>query len=223
MNNLTNQVLDRLDPSSIEAIAVQLGIDPAQAQAAIQQAVPLVVGGLARNAASDDGANAVHSAAAAHSGLDIGSILGSVLGGSGGGSILGGMLGGGAAPNAGNAPAPGGIDTGAILGSIFGSRQDQASQGLGQASGLGTQNAGQLLAILAPIVMSVLGSLSQRQGLNPGGLGGALAQENQRIQQSGNGGLLGSVLDQDGDGQLGLGDLLKVGAEMLGGGARGRA
>lgn len=230
MSNLTNQVLDRLDPSSIEAIAAQLGIDPAQAQSAIQQAVPLVVGGLARNATTDDGANAVHSAATAHSGLDIGSILGSVLGGGaggGGGSILGDMLGGavaggGTANSSGAALPPGGLDGGAILGSIFGNRQGQASEGLGQASGLGTQNAGQLLAILAPIVMSVLGGLSQRQGLNPGGLGGALAQENQRIQQSGNGGLLGSVLDQDGDGQLGLGDLLKVGAEMLGG-ARGRA
>lgn len=221
MSNLTNQVLDRLDPSSIQAIAAQLGIDPSQAQAAIQQAVPLVVGGLARNAATDDGATAIHDAATAHSGLDIGSILGSVLGGAGGGSILGGMLGGGAS-NAGGTSQTGGIDPGAILGSIFGSRQDQATQGLGQASGLGTQNAGQLLAILTPIVMSVLGQLSQRQGLNPGGLGGALAQENQRIQQGGNGGLLGAVLDQDGDGQLGLGDLLKVGAEMLGG-ARGRA
>lgn len=221
MSNLTNQVLERLDPSSVAAIAAQLGVDPAQAQAAIQQAVPLVVGGLARNASTDEGANAIHEAATAHSGLDIGSILGSVLGGaSGGGSILGGMLGGGA--TAGNAPSSGGLDAGAILGSIFGNRQDQATQGLGQASGLGTQNAGQLLAILTPIVMSVLGQLSQRQGLNPGGLGGALAQENQRIDQSGNGGLLGAVLDQDGDGKLGLGDLLKVGAEMLGG-ARGRA
>ncbi|MFC4818998.1 DUF937 domain-containing protein [Dokdonella ginsengisoli] len=225
MSNLTNQVLERLDPSSIQAIAAQLGVDPAQAQAAIQQAVPLVVGGLARNAATDEGASAVHSAATAHSGMDIGSILGSVLGGAGGsgaGSILGDMLGGGGGAASGGTALPGGLDAGSILGSIFGGRQDQATQGLGQASGIGTQNAGQLLAILAPIVMSVLGSMSQRQGLNPGGLGGALAQENQRINQSGNGGLLGAVLDQDGDGQLGLGDLLKVGAEMLGG-TRGRA
>lgn len=30
-------------------------------------------------------------------------------------------------------------------------------------------------------------------------------------------GLLGSVLDQDGDGQVGLGDLLKMGTSLLGG------
>lgn len=207
MSNLTDQVLGQLDPASIQQIAEQLGVDPQQAQAAIQQAVPLVVGGLARNASTEEGANAIHSAAADHAGLDIGSILGGMLGGGGGGgSVLGGALGGGAG--------------GSILGSIFGNRQDQATQGLGQASGLGAQNAGQLLAILAPIVMSVLGNLSQRQGMSPGGLGSALGQESQRINQSGNGGLLGSILDQDGDGQLGLGDLLKVGAEMLG--SRGR-
>jgi hypothetical protein len=199
MSNLTDQVLNHLDPSSIQAIANQLGVDPAQAEAAIQQAVPLVVGGLAQNASTEAGANDLHSVATQHAGLDVGSILGSMLGGGGG---------------------TGGVSTGSILGSIFGGRQDQATQGLGQASGIGSQNAGQLLAILTPIVMSVLGNLSQKQGMSPGGLGSVLGQETQRITQSGNGGLLGSILDQDGDGKLGLGDLFKVGAEMLG--SRGR-
>ena len=40
-------------------------------------------------------------------------------------------------------------------------------------------------------------------------------------QQGGlGGGLIGAVLDQDGDGQLGLGDLLKLGGGLLGGGNR---
>lgn len=213
MSNLTDQVLQSLDPSSISAIAAQLGIDPAQAQAAVQQAVPLVVGGLARGASTEEGAVALHDAASAHSGFDVGSILGNVLGGGTGGagvgSILGGLLGG--------ATRGGGIDPGAILGGLFGGRQDQAAQGLGQSSGIGTQNAGMLLAILAPIVMNVLGNMSKRQGLDAGGLGGALAQENQRNSQGGQGGLLGAVLDQDGDGQFGLGDLFKLGTQVLGG------
>ena len=194
MSDLTQQVLDHLDPSSIAAIAAKLGVDPAQAEAAIQQAVPMVVGGMARNASTDAGADALHNAAADHAGTDIGSILGSVLGGAGGG--------------------------GAILGHIFGNRQDQATQGLGQASGLGTQNAGQLLAMLAPVIMGALGNMSQTQGLNSGGLGGMLAQEAQKIGQGAHGGLLTSVLDRDGDGQLGLGDLLKAGSDFLA--SRGR-
>ena len=190
MSDLTQQVLGHLDASSISAIAAQLGIDPAQAEAAIQQAVPLVVGGLAKNASTDAGADALHNAVSDHAGSDIGSILGSVLGGGGAG--------------------------GSILGHVFGNRQDQATQNLGQASGLGSQSAGQLLAMLAPVIMGVLGNTAQKQGMNAGGLGGMLGQEAQKIGQSGVGGLLSSVLDQDGDGKLGLSDLLKVGSEFLG-------
>jgi len=200
MADLSSEVLNHLDPAHIQAIAQQLGVDPAQAQAAIQQAMPLLIGGLAKNASSPQGADVLHSVLGDHAGNNVAGILGSVLGGGGGtGGMAGGM---------------------AILGHIFGARQDQAAQGLGQVSGIGQQNAGQLLAILAPVVMGVLGNMSQRQGMTPGGLGGALGQEAQRIGQSGAGGLLGAVLDQDGDGKLGIGDLLKMGEGLLG--ARGR-
>jgi len=196
MADITNEVLGQLDTSQINAIASQLGVDPSEAQSAIQQALPLLIGGLAKNASNDQGAGALHSALGDHAGNDIASVLGNVLGG---GGMGGGM---------------------SILGHIFGNRQDQAAQGLGTASGLGSQNAGQLLAILAPVVMSVLGSMSQRQGMSASGLGGVLGQEAQRIGGTGAGGLLGAVLDQDGDGKLGIGDLLKVGEGLLG--ARGR-
>jgi len=197
MSDLTNQVMGHLDDQRIQAIAQQLGVDPSQAQSAIQQAMPLLIGGLARNAQTDEGAGALHSALGDHAGSDVGSILGSVLGGGG--------LGNG----------------GAILGHIFGARQDQAAQGLGQQTGLGSQNAGQLLAILAPVVMGVLGNMSRRQGMSASGLGSVLGQEAQRIGGGNAGGLLGAVFDQDGDGKFGLGDVLKMGEGLLG--SRGRA
>lgn len=200
MTDLSGEVLNHLDTAHIQAIAQQLGVDPTQAEAAIQQAMPLLIGGLAKNASTTQGADVLHSVLGDHAGNNVGGILGSVLGG---GGSTGGMAGGMA-----------------ILGHIFGSRQDQAAQGLGQASGMGSQNAGQLLAILAPVVMGVLGNMSQRQGMSPSGLGGVLGQEAQRIGQTGAGGLLGAVLDQDGDGKLGMGDLLKMGEGLLG--ARGR-
>lgn len=202
MADLSSEVLSHLDASHIQQIAAQLGVDPNQAQQAIQQAMPLLVGGLAKNASTDQGADVLHSVLGDHAGNSVAGILGSVLGGGG---------------------TSGGLDNGmAILGHIFGARQDQAAQGLGQTTGLGSQNAGQLLAILAPVVMGVLGNMSQRQGMSASGLGSVLGQEAQRIGQSGAGGLLGAVLDRDGDGKLGIGDLLKVG-EGLFGGARGRA
>lgn len=194
MSDFTQQVLGQLDADSVAQIAAQLGIDPAQAEAAIGQAVPLLVGGLARNAQTDAGASALHRAAGNHAGFDLGSVLGSVLGGGG--------------------------DGGAILGHVFGPRQDQAAQNLGRSTGLGGQGAAQLLAMLAPIILSMLGNRTRNQGIDAGGLGGMLGRELQDMGQRGQGGLLSSVLDQDGDGQLGLGDLLKVGADMLG--SRGR-
>jgi hypothetical protein len=200
MSDLTNQVMGHLDDQRVQAIARQLGVDPAAAGTAIRQAMPLLIGGLARNAQTDQGAGALHSALGDHAGNDIGSILGSVLGGNGGGGLNNGM---------------------AILGHIFGTRQDQAAQGLGQQTGLGSQNAGQLLAILAPVVMGVLGNMSRRQGMSASGLGSVLGQEAQRIGGGNAGGLLGAVFDQDGDGKFGLGDVLKMGEGLLG--SRGRA
>lgn len=48
-------------------------------------------------------------------------------------------------------------------------------------------------------------------------LGNALAQEQSHVRNhSSVGGLLGSVLDQDGDGQLGLGDVMKLGGSLFG-------
>jgi len=177
VSGLVDNVLAHLSADQISQIAAQLGTDPAQARAAIEHAVPLIVGGMARNASTPQGADALNNALGAHAGLDVGSVLGSILGG--GGSGIGGS----------------------ILGHIFGTNQRAANQGLGQATGLGTQNAGQLMAILAPIVMAALANHAQAQGnLNPGGLGSILGQANQQIQQQGGmlGGLLNGVLNHQG-------------------------
>ncbi len=239
MTDLTSSVLAQLDSSHIDAIARQLGVSPDQAGQAVQQALPLLLGGLARNSASPQGAGALHAALERdHSGVDIGGLLGSVLGGGAGGgnsgpdlggligSVLGGGSGGGntggdlggligSVLGGGGSSSNAGVG-GAILGHIFGARRDRAAQGLGQSSGLGGAGAAQLLAMLAPLVMSVLGNMSREKGLDARSLGSVLGQENQRIQQGGVGGLLSGVLDSDGDGDLDLGDLLKACSGLLG-------
>jgi hypothetical protein len=152
----------------------------------------LIVGGVAQNASTPQGADALNNALSAHAGNDVSSVLNSVLGS--GGSGIGG----------------------AILGHIFGGNQNAANQGLGQVTGLGQQNAGQLMAILAPVVMSALANHAQGQGLNAGGLGGMLAQESQQIQQQGGtaGGLLSAVLGHSG-GNLDLSGLIRGAGGLL--------
>ena len=78
------------------------------------------------------------------------------------------------------------------------------------------------ISALAPIVLAFIAQRMSQGGAqnNPLGLAEVLGQEQRQVQQQGGlgGGLLGAVLDQDGDGQLGLGDILKIGSGMFGGG-----
>lgn len=94
--------------------------------------------------------------------------------------------------------------------------------GLAQAAQLDSGRTSQLLKILAPIVMAFL---AQRLGggqADASSLSQALGQEKQAVVQQGGvaGGLLGSVLDQYGDGQFGVSDLIKLGSGLLGSGKR---
>ena len=203
-NALTDDVYSQLEGAPLQQMAQQLGIGPAQMAGAISTALPLLLGALGRNASQPQGAEALFGALQKdHAGLDIGSVLGAVLGG-------------GAAQGNGEK----------ILGHVFGGQQPRAEQALGQATGLGGDRAGMLLKMLAPIVLAYLAKrmFEQRQAGNGGAatpqvLGEVLGQEQQRVSQQGGlgSGVLGAVLDQDGDGQLGFGDLLKIGGGLLGG------
>lgn len=197
--SLAQELFAQLQGAPLQQVSQQLGIGQAEASGAVGAALPLLMGALGRNAEQPQGAEALFGALQRnHSGLDIGSVLGSVLGGA-------------STPEANGA---------GILGHIFGGNQPRAEAGLGQATGLDSNRAGQLLKILAPIVLAFLAQrMSQGGQSSAGALSQVLGQEQQQIRQQGGlgGGLLGAVLDQDGDGQLGLGDLLKVGSGFLGG------
>ncbi|RZZ84364.1 DUF937 domain-containing protein [Pseudoxanthomonas winnipegensis] len=203
LSGMAEALFQQLQGAPVQQISAQLGTAPAQTQSAIATALPLLLGALGRNAQQPQGAEALLGAlqrdhAGAASGFDLGGLLGSVLGG-------------GAGPQ---------TDGVGILGHIFGGSTPTAASGLGQATGLGGEKASQLLALLAPIVMSYLAQrfLGNGQG-DASQLSQALGQEHAQVQQSGGlaGGLLGKVLDQDGNGQLDLGDLMKLGGSLFGG------
>lgn len=204
--SLTTDLATQLQGAPLQQIAQQLGVEPSQANAAIGAALPLLMGALGRNASQPQGAQALFGALQKdHAGLDIGSVLGAVLGGGGQGQQ--------------------------ILGHVLGDREPRAEQALGQATGLGGDKASMLLRWLAPIVMAYLakrmfenrqaGATASGNGdATPQVLGQILGQEQQQIgQQSGGlgGGVLGAVLDKDGDGDVDLSDLMKVGQSILGG------
>ena len=221
--SLTEELMGQLQGAPMQSLAQQLGVDSVQAEQAVGVALPMLFGALGQNAAQPQGAADLLGAlqrdhSSVNGAMDLGGLiggLGGLLGGAGGGGgagglgdVLGGLLGGGGSQ----------AGAGAILGNIFGGQQQQAESQLGQATGLGG-NAGQLLAMLAPLVMSFLASRVQSQGMGANDLGDALGQERGQIQVQGGaaGGILGSLLDQNGDGKLDVGDLLKIGGSFLGG------
>jgi hypothetical protein len=190
----------QLGPDTIQTVSRQLGVDPATAQQAIAAAVPMLTGGLARNAARPGGAAAIHQAVTRD---HDGSLLDDVAG------FLGqGQTGMGAA----------------ILGHVFGANQGNVAAGLSQATGLDTGKAGQLLMMLAPLVMGALGRQASQQGLDADGIAGALQRSHAQAQAqapSGLGGILSGLLDQNNDGNV-MDDVTRLGGGLLGDLFKGR-
>lgn len=172
MASLLDMVQQQLGPNEVNQISQQLGVAPAQAQSAIQAALPMVIGGMASNAAQPGGSDAIHQSLASHGG-----ILGN----------LGGLLGGG-----------GVADGGGLLGNILGQHQAPVHEGVSQASGLDSAKTRQLLLMLAPIVMGVLARRHANQS-NPAQVSEELKRESQTAQQQAQnqaphlGGLLGKI------------------------------
>ncbi|MBL8262974.1 MAG: DUF937 domain-containing protein [Xanthomonadaceae bacterium] len=214
MSTMTQDLLAQLDGAPLQQISRQLGIDQDQAAGAVGAALPLLMGALGKNASQPQGAEAL-----------FGALQKDHAGGGGIGDLLGAVLGGAQSRQ---------TDGAGVLGHIFGGQQARAEQSLGAATGLGGDRAGQLMKILAPIVMAYLakrmfsgndGGSGQSMGLGGGGnptadiLGAVLGQEQQQVRQQGGigGGLLGAVLDKDGDGDVDLSDVLKLGGGLFGG------
>ena len=194
MSDILSDLLSHIDPSTVGQIASQLGVDEGTAQQGIQAALPLLLGGLARNTESEGGADALSNA------LNTGGHDGSILE-----NLAGAVLGGG----------QGGVG-GAILGHIFGGQQQSVTGAVGQQ--MGGANGAMLLQILAPIVMGYLGKQQQSQGLDASGLAGLLGGHQQSVAQSGGGamGMIGQLLDGNHDGSP-LDDIIGMAGKFLGG------
>jgi hypothetical protein len=206
MPSIFDSVTEQLSGSNLTQLSQQIGADEATTSQAVQAALPMLLGGLARNASRPDGAASLGNALTEHQG--------GVM------QNLGGLLG-----NAEAGPGAG------ILGHIFGQRRESVESGVGQATGLKQQQVGKLLMVLAPLVMAALARRQQAHQEHevpipgastipsgPAGLPDILQREAQEAQQrapSGLGGLLG-MLDRDGDGNP-LNDL----GRMAGGGGLG--
>ena len=167
----------RLGGDATQQIGARLGADAGTTGSAITAALPLLIGALAKNASSPEGARQLHDAVARdHDGTALDQLP--------------------LDQPAGNGDA--------ILRHVLGDRRDLAERGIAQASGLDLAKVGPLLAMLAPVVMGALGRQRREGGLGPDDLAGMLGGEREAIgaRTPGMLGTLSQLLDRDRDGSI---------------------
>jgi hypothetical protein len=165
---------------SRQQISRQLGADPGTTSNAIDAALPLLLSAVARNAGNREQAQSLGRAVSED---HDGSILDDVPG---------------YLSQAQSGPGAG------ILRHVLGGKQQSVQTGLSQATGLDAGKTGQLLTMLAPLVMGALGRAKRENQLDNEGLSTLLTGENERLKESAPGvmGALGRFLDRDNDGSV---------------------
>ena len=187
MAGIMDLINSDLGKQIIGSITQQTGISEQQAGSVVANGLPEILGKLQQNNTNDGGG-----------------LLGALLGGKHDGSILdniGGYL------NCGNFD-----DGGKILGHVFGNDTASVENSLSEKTGVSSSIISKILPMLMPIIMGYLGKqVSNGSVSDSGGLGsilGGILGGSQEGGSSMGGNILTSMLDQDGDGQLGLGDAI---------------
>jgi hypothetical protein len=178
--SLLDLLQQRLGGQAVDQISRKLGADPGTTGNAIDAALPLLLTALARNAGDRGKAQSLSQAVSQD---HDGSVLDDVPG----------FL-----EHAESGPGAG------ILRHVLGGRQQQVQTGLSQATGLDPAKSGQLLAMLAPLVMGAIGRTQRENQLDATGVSTLLAGEHERLKETAPGvmGALGRFLDRDNDGSV---------------------
>ena len=202
MANLIDLLQGQLSEGLVEQFANQLGgADKKQTADATSGIISMITSALAKNAATPEGAGALASA------LDRdhdGSILDDLMG-----YATGSMQ---KKPEANTST----LNGAGILKHILGGKQGNAIDVISKMSGLGSDKTGNLMSMLAPVVLGMLGKQKRESNLDNSGLSEIL---NQTIQTESSKrkelGMIGKFLDQDGDGSV-MDDLANMGMKMFG-------
>lgn len=198
MDNFMDLLQGQLSEGLLDQLSNQIGADKQQTQAATNGILSTVMAALAKNAATPDGANSLANA------LDRdhdGSVLEDIMG----------YVGGAKQPQ--NTSM---INGAGILKHILGGKQGGAIDMISKMSGLDSGKSGNLMMMLAPMIMGALGKQKRQANLDQGGLADFLknsvqSETNQRQEM----GFIGKFLDQDGDGSI-MDDLAGMGMKAFG-------
>jgi len=193
MSGILDLIKGSIGQQAAEQVSQQIGGNQEATQRAIAAAVPLLLAALQKNSQSKSGAESLANALEKD---HDGGILGN----------LGSLFGQSTFQSSGEQ----------ILGHVLGSRQNNVSNQLGKATGLGAADVNKILANLAPVVLGAIGKAKKENNLGVSGLQDLLVNEHKQIQKTQpNLSFLEKALDGDGDGDVDLSDVLKHGSGLL--------
>lgn len=194
MSSILDALTSQLGGDALSQISRHIGADDNATSGAIAAALPTILGGLIKGAGDDRGSSA----------------LGAALDRDHDGSLLDDL--GGFLNNRDQQEKHGG----GILGHVFRGQEAGVAGAVAKSSGLDSGSAGQLMKILAPMVMAQLGRQKRQSNLDNNGLSDLLRGERKQIEARPEMGMFSKMLDRDGDGSA-FDDIAKAGAGMLGG------
>ncbi|MBK8818233.1 MAG: DUF937 domain-containing protein [Saprospiraceae bacterium] len=172
----------------LDNITSQLGVnDTNKASSALDTTINVLMNAMAKNASSPDGAGSlVNAVTKDHDG----SILDNIT------DYFSGQF---------QPQNPSAINGKGILDHLLGGKQETAASTIGKETGMDAGQIMKMMAMVAPILMGVLGKANQNTQNAPsgGGLIDMLLNSTKKINsQSNQGGLLSQILDKDGDGSI---------------------
>jgi hypothetical protein len=179
MSSMLESLMGQLAGGNLGALSKAVGTDEKATQGALAAALPMLLAGLAKNSAQEDGAAALHRALEKD---HDGALLDDVSGFLGKGD---------------STPGEG------ILRHVFGDRRAAIERGVSRSAGIDPAQAARLLAMAAPMIMAFLGRQRRQGALDPAALGRMLGDQNRSVQQAAPQlGGLARLLDADGDGSI---------------------
>ena len=185
--NLMDMLQGNMSDALIDQLSNQIGgADKQQTARATEGIMTTLMGALAKNASTPEGANSLFNALEKD---HDGGIL----------DDLSGLIGGNVRPE--QQRAANGMG---ILKHLLGGKQNGAIDMISQMSGLDSGKTGNLMAMLAPVIMGTLGKTKRQQGLDVGGIASLLTNSvsTQRGSNNPTMDLVTRMLDADGDGSI---------------------
>jgi len=197
MSNLFNEVSQHLNDDVIMQLANQIGAqDPNQVKKAAGGITEILLDVIAKNANNQQSGGGLYGAIERdHDGGILGNLLGVLKGQS-------------------KVNNPKTMNGEGIVNHLLGDRVMETAQIINKYSGLDLFKSGTLMQLIAPVIMGVVGGQRKSGGLDLGGLAKVLMGGAQERRSNPAGGLIGRIIDRDGDGNM-MDDLLSMGMKAL--------